>query len=166
MFSVGDMVVYGTQGVCRIKEISVLKLGKVKGEYYILTPVAEERSAVYVPTNNEALLAKMRAVLTRAEVDELIASAADNHTEWISDDNGRKNHCDAVVKSGNRQELMQLVGMLYMRRESLRAQRKHFHNVDEQYLKVAERILHDEFAYVLGIAPEEVPEYIRQKIEE
>lgn len=165
MFSAGDVVVYGTQGVCRIKEISMLKLGKVKGEYYILTPVSDEHSAVYVPTNNETLIAKMRAVLTREEVDELIAGAANSEHEWISDDSGRKNYCDAVVKSGNRQELMQLIGMLYMHRENLKVKKKHFHNVDAQYLKTAERILHDELAYILGISPDEVAEYIKQKID-
>ena len=33
MLAVGQTVVYGTQGVCTVKEISMLKLGKTKGEY-------------------------------------------------------------------------------------------------------------------------------------
>ena len=164
MFSVGDTVVYGTQGVCRIKEISMLKFGKTKAEYYILTPVSDERSVVYVPTANEKLVSKMRELISREELDELIATAAENELEWISDDTGRKNYCDEVVKTGSRCELMQLVGMLYNRRELLKDCKKHFHNVDAQYLKAAERLLHDEFAYVLGISVDEVPEYISQRI--
>ena len=164
MFSVGDTVVYGTQGVCRIKEISMQKFGKTKAEYYILVPVSDERSVVYVPTANEKLVSKMRELISRDELDLLIEDVAEDELEWISDDNGRKAYCDEVMKSGTRKELMQLVGMLYTRREYLKNERKHFHNVDAQYLKAAEKLLHDEFAYVLGISAEEVPEYITQKI--
>lgn len=51
--------------------------------------------------------------------------------------------------------------MLYRHREELRQQKKHFHNVDAQYLKAAERLLHDELSYVLGINAEQVTDYIR-----
>lgn len=37
MLAVGQTVVYGTQGVCTVREISMLKLGKTKGEYYVLS---------------------------------------------------------------------------------------------------------------------------------
>ena len=56
---------------------------------------------------------------------------------------------------------MRLVGMLYRRRELLKDQKKHFHNVDAQYLKTAERMLHGELAYALGIAVDDVADYIR-----
>lgn len=164
-FSAGDTLVYGTQGVCRVKEISTLKFGKTQTEYYILTPVADERSVVYVPTGSEKLVSKMRELISREELDELIDSAMENQLDWISDDAGRKSYCDEVVKTGTGRELMQLIGMLYNRREALRAEKKHFHNVDAQYLKAAERLLHDEFAYVLGISVDDVPEYITQRIE-
>ena len=124
MFSVGDTVVYGTQGVCTIKDISMLRLGKARGEYYILTPVADPGSVVYVPTSNEKLLGKMRAVLSRKEAEELILDASRDPLPWISDDVSRKNFCDDIVKNGSRKELMRLVGMLYCHREELRQQKK------------------------------------------
>lgn len=164
MFSVGDTVVYGTQGVCTIKDISMLRLGRVKGEYYVLAPVADPGSVVYVPTSNEKLLGKMRAVLSRAEAEELILEASREPMPWISDDASRKSFCDDIVKNGSRSDLMRLVGMLYCRREELKQQKKHFHNVDAQYLKAAERLLHDELAYALGIPIEQVPDYIQQRV--
>ena len=162
MLSVGDTVVYGTQGVCTIKDISMLKLGRVKGEYYILTPVADPGSIVYVPTSNEKLLGKMHAVLSREEAEELILDALREPLPWISDDASRKNFCDDVVKNGSRKELMRLVAMLYWHREELRQQKKHFHNIDAQYLKTAERLLHNELAYALSIPADQVPDYIHR----
>lgn len=161
MYSAGEVVIYGTQGVCSIKEITTMKFGSTKGEYYILTPVSDPKSVVYVPTAKPALVAKMRPVLSRSELDELIAVTAAENLEWIANDNERKLYCDKVIKGGDRVEIMRLMEMLYLRREELKDQSKHFHNVDAQYLKTAERMLHDEFAYVLGIRLEDVPEYIR-----
>lgn len=161
MLTVGQTVVYGTQGVCTVKEISMLKLGKTKGEYYALSPIDDPGSTVYVPTANEKLMSKLRPVLTGEEADALITEAVREPLEWIESDAERKSACDDIVKNGDRKQLMRLVGMLYRRRELLKDQKKHFHNVDAQYLKTAERILHGELAYALGIAVDDVADYIR-----
>ena len=161
MLTVGQTVVYGTQGVCTVKEISMLKLGKTKGEYYALSPIDDPGSTVYVPTANEKLMSKLRPVLTGEEADALITEAVREPLEWIERDAERKSACDDIVKNGDRKQLMRLVGMLYRRRELLKDQKKHFHNVDAQYLKTAERMLHGELAYALGIAVDDVADYIR-----
>ena len=161
MLTVGQTVVYGTQGVCTVKEISMLKLGKTKGEYYALSPIDDPGSTVYVPTANEKLMSKLRPVLTGEEADALITEAVREPLEWIESDAERKSACDDIVKNGDRKQLMRLVGMLYRRRELLKDQQKHFHNVDAQYLKAAERMLHGELAYALGIAVDDVADYIR-----
>ena len=163
MLAVGQTVVYGTQGVCTVREISMLKLGKTKGEYYVLSPVDDPGSTVYVPTANEKLMGKLRPVLTEKEADALIDEAVREPLEWIVSDAERKSTCDDIVKSGDRKQLMQLVGMLYRRREALKDQKKHFHNIDAQYLKTAERMLHGELAYALGIAADDVADYIRRR---
>ena len=164
MLAVGQTVVYGTQGVCTVKEISMLKLGKTKGEYYVLSPIDDPGSTVYVPTASEKLANKLRPVLTGNEANALIDEVANEPLEWIASDNERKSVCDDIVKNGSRKQLMQLVGMLYRRREALKDQKKHFHNVDAQYLKTAERMLHGELAYALGIAAADVAEYIRRRM--
>ena len=161
MLTVGQTVVYGTQGVCTVKEISMLKLVKTKGEYYALSPIDDPGSTVYVPTANEKLMSKLRPVLTGEEADALITEAVREPLEWIESDAERKSACDDIVKNGDRKQLMRLVGMLYRRRELLKDQKKHFHNVDAQYLKTAERMLHGELAYALGIAVDDVADYIR-----
>ena len=161
MLTVGQTVVYGTQGVCTVKEISMLKLGKTKGEYYALSPIDDPGSTVYVPTANEKLMSKLRPVLTGEEADALITEAVREPLEWIESDAERKSACDDIVKNGDRKQLMRLVGMLYRRRELLKDQKKHFHTVDAQYLKTAERMLHGELAYALGIAVDDVADYIR-----
>ena len=164
MFCVGDAVVYGVQGVCRIREMCTKKFGREEQEYYVLCPIFDEKSVIYVPTDKPALLAQMRTVLTPEELRGLIDSAAHDETLWIEDDSHRRNFCAEVIKSGDRKALMQLVSMLYLHSEELRGQKKHFHIADERSLKQAKKLLHDEFAFVLGITPEEVPDYISRHI--
>ncbi len=165
MLAVGQTVVYGTQGVCTVKEVSMLKLGKTKGEYYVLSPIDDPGSTVYVPTANEKLMSKLHPVLRGDEADALIADALSEPMEWIVSDNERKAVCDEIVKNGDRKQLMRLVAMLYRRREELKDRKKHFHNIDAQYLKTAERMLHGELAYALGISPDDVSDYIRRFLE-
>lgn len=164
MFRIGDAIIYGTHGVCVITDISELKLVGDKREYFVLSPVNDPNSKIYAPTDSQAVSTKMRRLLTRDEINELIVGVSGNKTEWIKDDGTRRDFCDSVLKSGDRAQLMKLIEMLYLRQESLKSDKKHFHIADEKALKEAQDMLHDEFAYVLGISPERVPEYIRERI--
>lgn len=166
MLAVGQTVVYGTQGVCTVRDVSMLKLGKTKGEYYVLSPLDDPGSTVYVPIANEKLRSRLHPVLSGDEADALIIEAINEPLEWIVSDNERKTVCDEIVKNGDRKQLMRLIAMLYRRREALKDQKKHFHNVDAQYLKTAERMLHGELAYALGISADEVADYIRSRAAE
>lgn len=164
MFSVGQTVVYGVQGVCRIEDVTIKKFGKESEEYFVLQPIFDGKSLLYVPCGNPNLLAQMRPVLTREELNELIASAAGADSTWMEDEKQRRSICTDIIKSGDRASLMQLIVMMYQRSEALREQKKHIALADERLMKQASRLLHDEFAFVLGIQPEEVPDYIARHI--
>jgi CarD family transcriptional regulator len=61
-YDVGEYVVYGTNGICRITDIKNMTLSPIIGErnYYILEQVNSKSSTIYVATDNEKLCAKMR----------------------------------------------------------------------------------------------------------
>lgn len=164
MLAVGEVVVYGVQGVCRVAELVTRKFDRETKEYYLLRPVFDTRSVIYVPVDKQELLDQMRPPLTKEEVNELIGSLEKNSSEWIADDDDRRDYCADVIRSGDRGALMRLIDMLYSRNEELKGQKKHFHIADERSLKRAEKLLHDEFAYVLGMLPDQIPEYIRARV--
>lgn len=141
-----------------------MEMMKVKKTYFVLVPIYDEKATLYVPKDNERLLANMHKLLSPTEINDLIDEAAKNPMEWIADDIQRKEKCGEILKSGDRMQLMQLIEMLYLRREELKTTKKHFHIVDERYLRDAERLLHDEFSYTLDIKREQVPEYILNRI--
>ena len=68
MYQIGDKVCYGTEGVCSIVRIQEMKVGGAKGKYYVLRPIYRESATVYVPLDNERLIARMRPVLSQQEL--------------------------------------------------------------------------------------------------
>lgn len=140
-----------------------MSLGGETKQYCVLCPINDVRSVVYVPTDNEALMSRIHPLLSTKEIDEIIGTVIPEKIEWIASDAERKEFCGQALKSGDRLRIMQMIRMLYDRREDLLKQKKHFHVTDERFLKDATKLLHEEFAFVLGISPAEVPEYIASR---
>lgn len=164
VFQVGELVVYGMNGVCRIAGTEKMKVGGAKAEYYILKPVYRESATVYVPKENEQLLAKMRRVLSAEEIDRVLGTVPEEKVAWIEDPNERRETYAGILASGDRCLIVRMLRTLYLRRQELRSAGKQLRSGDDQLLRDAERLLHDEFALVLHIPQQEVPEYIRRKI--
>lgn len=165
MFEIGDRVVYGAEGVCRIDRLERLRIGGRSGQYYVLSPVYREGATIYVPIDNERLIDRMKKILTADEINALLDNAVDDELTWIDDANERKTAFSAVLVNGDRREMVRLIRTLYLRRKELTARGKHLRASDEQALRDAEKLLNGEFALVLGIPTAAVPAYIRERIE-
>ncbi len=165
MFSIGDTVLYGHEGVCTIERMEEMKVGRSKTQYFVLRPVYHNSSTVFVPAANEQLLQKMRPILTREEIDCLLQQAAQTESEWIDDAAERKAAFQAILAAGERAQLLQMLRLLYLHRQALQQRGKHLRTSDDQLLRDAEKLLHDEFAFVLQIPQAKVSEYIRSRME-
>ena len=82
MYSIGEVVLYGSNGVCEITEITTKKIGKDSIEYYVLKPVCSDSSTLFVPTQNEMLVSRMRVVLSSDEIKDILSQKTDNEI-WI-----------------------------------------------------------------------------------
>lgn len=165
MFQVNDTILYGSQSVCTVTEICERRIGGQKLRYYVLKPVFDSRSTIYVPCENTGLVGKMRRILSAAEIYTLIDELQDGAVPWIADETERKEAYGEILRSGDRKALAGLIRTLYLHREQQKAAGKKFHTVDEQLLDRAQKLLHEEFAYVLNLRPEDVPPFIAKRIE-
>ena len=70
----GDHVRYGTNGVCVVADIETMTSMDRRSikDYYVLRPVADSGTKIFVPLDNPALLGKMHAILTPPEIDEAL----------------------------------------------------------------------------------------------
>ena len=164
-FQVNDSVLYGAEGVCRIAEICEQDFMGARVQYYVLKPVYTPGSTVFVPVENDALVAKMRRILSPDEIRCLIKTMPDEAKLWIDDDKARRSRYAEILQSGERAELVGLIKALYFRREEQKAKGRKLHVADERYLHEAEKILYDEFAHVLHIKRDEVLPFIMEQIE-
>ena len=164
MFNVNDRIHYGGSGVCVVQEIAVMRFGRTRERYYVLRPLHQNASLIYVPVDNPQLVSKMRPVLTREEVDALIDAMPAVETVWIEDPQERKNSFDAMLRSNDCRDLIVIIKTLSEQKKRRQSQGKALHVSDDTCLREAQRLLFDEFAGVLGLKPAQVSEYIRQKL--
>ena len=164
-FQKGDMVLYGAQGVCRIADVTEKEFHGVCARYYILKPVYDSRSTLFVPADRVDLSEKMRRVLSPEEIEQLVQAIPDETPEWIEDDTERAQQYRSILSSGDRAKLVRMIKALYLRKEALAEKGRKLRTADEHFFKEAEKILYDEFALVLHIKPEQALPFIMQRIE-
>ncbi len=166
MFQVNDTIMYGTQGICKITEITEKDFMGTKKEYYVLKPMNDKAATLFAPVNNEKIEGKMRRILSEYEICQLIESMPKEEANWIQNENERKEQYKRIILEGNHVELIKMIKALYMHKQKREAEGKHLYLSDERFFKEAERILYEEFQYVLNIKREELLPLIFKKIEE
>lgn len=166
MFQVSDVIIYGAQGVCQIIGIEEKSVSGVKKSYYVLKPVQDKGSTIFAPKDNEVVLKKMRRLLTRDEVHELIDSMQTEDGMWISNEVERKELYRGVLARGDHRELIKMIKAIYAHKLQREAEGKRLHLSDERFFKDAEQLLYNEFQYVLDISSkDEMMAYILARIE-
>ena len=156
MFCANDTIHYGGSGVCLIQEIATMRFGRTREKYYVLKPLHQNTSVIYVPVSNAQLVSKMRPILTKEAADALIASIGQIEPVWIDDINQRKLKFDELLHSGNCADLICIIKPLLLQRTRRQAEGKTLHVSDESFLREAQRLLYDELASVLELTPKEV----------
>lgn len=164
MHKINDMVLYGAEGVCRIADITVQNMRGDDVEYYVLKPVGENNSTIFVPTGSEVLTARMRRVMSAEEIYALIQTIPEEKSEWIENENTRKLRYKEILSGGDRQELVRMIKAIYLHGQERKKLGKKLHLSDEKFLKDAEKLLYEEFAHVLNIKKDEVLPFIMAQI--
>lgn len=166
MYQVGDRVVYGIHGVCDVVEQEQRKVDRKLVTYLVLEPVGQEGSRFLVPTHNALAMAKLTPMMTKAELEALVAGKEEQEDGWITDENRRKQLYRELIGSGDRGKLMKQVRTLYRHKRELATTGKRSHLCDDNFLRDAERLLTGEIAIVLGTDQDQARDYLRKKLNE
>lgn len=160
MYKIGDVVIYGSEGLCRIVDITEKKFGKEVIEYYVLESIKSSDSTTYVPMHNEKSMSKMRRILREDEIVEIIKQFPANDMPWIENDRERQKVFRDVLLYGNSKDIINLTRAIYLHKKMLNEKRRNLHISDERFLKDAERMIFDEIAYVMKIEKDQVLGFI------
>lgn len=165
MFQVNDVIIYGSQGVCEITAIEEKSISGVKKDYFVIRPIKDQSSTIYAPVDNGFVLKKMRRLLTVSEINNLIDAMPSEAVVWIDNVNERKECYKNLIASGDHAALIQMIKAIYTHKKQREAAGKRLHTMDENFFKDAERILYNEFQYVLQLSGKDaLMNYILERI--
>lgn len=159
MFSVGQNVLYGTNGVCVVNDITEKKVGKVSMEYYVLKPLDTNFSTLFVPTKNEALVKKIRGVMTKDMINGVLSKLPEPG-EWNDNKQERSEQFKEVISNGDFTELIRMIRLIYKHSDELSELGRHLHMSDERLLKEAEKMVTEEIEFVLDVDKQQAIEMI------
>lgn len=163
---VGEAVVYGMHGVCKITGTEQRTEGGKRQEYLVLEPVYQRGSRFLVPADNDAVLRKLVPLLRPQDIQSLLASAAVHKNCWIADENRRKQEYKNLAASGSRESLLAMLYTLYQNQRQQRALGRRCHICDERFLNDTEKQLAEEIAYSLGMDVEQARLHLRDALSE
>lgn len=164
VFQIGDTVIYGIHGVCRIAALETQRINKQKVEYFVLVSEDQPGSKFYIPSGNPAALGKLRHLITKAQIDEILSAKWNSADVWIADENQRKMRYKELITGADPAELVGMVRCLHQHRLEQASAGRKFHLCDENFLKDAEKLLSTEFSIVLGIPKDQVGAYVEGAI--
>jgi len=160
MFSVGEKIIYGENGVCTVEKIAPLDMSGSSGEklYYYLTPLIGS-GTYFAPVDSGAF---MRPVMSREEAEALIDSIPGIEPAICNDN--RFNHVDAfyreLFKKHSCEALVSVVKGLRLRM----SERKTKSARAEATMKRAKDILHGELSVALEMELAEIEAYIVSRV--
>lgn len=165
MFEKDELIMCGGHGVCRVVNVTgnpIDRSDKIR-KYYVLDPVFEKASTIYVPVDNEKVV--MRRILTKEEAEELAGQVSEIDTVWIQEEKSREQMYKEAIRTYDCRSLVQIIKTLYMRKQSRLKEGKKVLSSDEQYLRKAEELLYSEMSLALSIPKEEVEAYIKKTVD-
>lgn len=166
MYQIGEQVVYGVHGVCRVVDQEERLVDRKRLTYLALEPVGQGGSRYLVPTHNAAAMAKLKHMLSREELAALMDSEEVRKNGWISDENQRKQTYRELISSGDRAKLMQMVRTLYRHKAAQSAAGRKVHLCDDNFLRDAEKLLLGEVCVVMEMDADQAKQYLRSKLKE
>lgn len=161
MFNVGEYAVY-KRDVCKIKDIK--KNHILDKDYYILAPIDDESLVIEIPADNKNGF--LKKVITKEEVMELIKLIPS--IELIVPFNERmiENEYKQMINSGDHKDLIRIIKTAYLRNNNRINNGKKIGEKDNNYFKLAEKILYNEISVALQMTYDEAKQFVVDKVAE
>ncbi len=166
MYQVGDFVVYGSHGVCRVEAVGTLEFNRVNdGNTYYTLNMQNQACKICIPTDTSVF---MRPVITCAEAQKLISlipsirEAVDDH----GDHRFWEGYYKESLQTHDCMEILKVIKTIYTKSTIAEEHGRKLGQMDERYMKKAEELIDGEFSVALDIPKEKVRAYIESRLRE
>lgn len=164
MFSIGDKIIYGSDGVYVVSDFTSSPVDKNdERRFYVLRPVHGPQSNVIItPVGNGNV--KMRPVMSREDAITFIDAIPSIPLLTVEKEKNRRNVYKEALAVASCEKLVSIVKTVMARREAFVNQKKRLSESDNDYERKAKYCLCGELAISLDIPLEEVDEFIRSRL--
>ena len=164
MFEVGDFVVHGNSGVCRVDAVQTMDgIGADRQRvYYTLVPLYTSGSKLFVPTDSKKVI--IRSVMTKKDVKKLMDEWNEIETLRVENDKNREEVYKEALRSCDSRLWVRLIKTSYQRNQTRIEKGKKATTSDERYLQMAEENLFGELAIPLEMSRGEAEAYFVAKV--
>ena len=161
MFQTGDLVVYGSNGVCRVERIDAPDFQTFeRGKQYYFLRCEEDGSRIYAPVDTRVA---MRAIMTRQEALALLERLPTMPVQQPASRDHKlvTQHYQKLLQDHAAETLFCVVKSIHLRGKSATGR---ISMAEESILKKAESQLCSELAAALSISPAEARERLLSAI--
>jgi CarD family transcriptional regulator len=165
MFNVGDLLFYGTNGVCRVSEICSSPFDPADTRsFYKLSPIVGNSTLViFTPVNNTQVI--MRPLISKEEAESLVARLPEIERVAVAVEKHRKEAYRETIREGDPEGYVKIIKTVRERRELFRRTRRRVPDLDNDFEFTARTCLYGELSTVLGISREEISRIVIEGIE-
>ena len=164
MFSIGDNIIYGAEGVYTVAEYTSSPIDKNDTrQFYVLRPVhGPVGNVIITPVGNDKV--KMRAVMTRDEALAFIDKMPSIPTLTVEREKNRREVYRQALANASGEEFVSIIKTVMERREAHLKAKKRLSESDNDYEKKAKFCLHGELSISLGLPVESIDAFIKERL--
>ena len=165
MFEVGDYIIYGNNGVCKITNVGPMDMpGVPKSKlYYTMTPCYIRDSSIFTPVDNDRVV--MRKVMSRQEAEKFLETAEDIDKLDIKEEKQREQEYKAAILTCDPTVLVGIIKTIQDRMQDRIAEGKKVTASDTKYIHIAEDSLYGELAISFDMEKDDVKAYVKDRID-
>ena len=164
MFSIGDNIVYGSEGAYTVTEYTSSPIDKNDTrQFYVLRPVhGPVGNVIITPVGNDKV--KMRAVMSREDALAFIDRMPSIPTLTVEREKNRREIYRQSLANASIEELVSIIKTVTVRREEHLRAKKRLSESDNDYEKKAKFCLYGELSISLCIPFESVDAFIKERL--
>lgn len=164
MFAIGDMIVYGSDGVYTVCEYTKSPIDK--GDlriFYILKPLmGADGNRVITPSEGGATA--MRPVMGREEAQALIEKIPEIGIIKVENERTRRDVYRSVMTAGGGENMVSMIKTVRERRKLFAQMKRRLSETDTDFESRAKHCLYSELSVALDIPYREVESHIIDKL--
>ncbi len=164
MFSIGEKIVYGSEGVFTVSEYTSSPVDKNDTrQFYVLRPVhGPIGNVIITPVGNDKV--KMRAIMSHDEAIAFVDSMPSIETITVEREKNRREVYRQALSVASCEVFVSIIKTVMERRAELAKVKKRVSESDNDYEKKAKFCLYGELSASLEIPIEEVDAFIEERL--